>query len=116
MLANHAVLTFPSMRGPADVHQAHSPEALHALKRRTSVVFDVKMMGDHVYVVVDDEVRTCKCLGDMCSMFNGSALANPNFRSIAKSNYDEGPSLYDTFSRQSYCRFFNSHCLYVHLS
>jgi len=55
MLANHAVLTFPSMRGPADVHQAHSPEGLHALKRRTSVVFDVKMMGDHVYVVVDDE-------------------------------------------------------------
>ncbi|KAF0311701.1 TSC22 domain family protein 3 [Amphibalanus amphitrite] len=27
----------------------------HKLKRRTSVVFDVKMMEDHVYVVVDDE-------------------------------------------------------------
>ena len=59
MLANHAVYTFSPLPAPAPV--SPSPLAAqglrHKLQRRTSVVFDVKLMEDHVYVVVDEEVR-----------------------------------------------------------
>ena len=58
MLANHAVYTFSplSTMAPASPSPLAGQGLRHKLKRRTSVVFDVKMMEDHVYVVVDDEV------------------------------------------------------------
>ena len=36
-------------------------------RRKTSMVFDVKLVDEHVYVVVDDEVRTTRDAGGICS-------------------------------------------------